>query len=67
MKGQIVFDVVYNPPQTKLLKEATQAGCQTISGLEMFLNQAVVQFELWTRKKAPIAVMEKVLLEQLKI
>jgi shikimate dehydrogenase len=63
----IVFDVVYNPPQTKLLKEAAQAGCQAISGLEMFINQAVIQFELWTGEKAPVAVMERVLLEQLKL
>jgi len=62
-KGLLVFDIVYNPPQTKLLKEAKSIGCDTISGIEMFINQAVVQFELWTAKKAPEAVMRKVVLD----
>lgn len=60
-----VFDVVYNPPRTKLLQDAEAAGCTTISGIEMFINQAVVQFELWTGEKAPEAVMRKVLLDHL--
>ena len=63
--GLLVFDVVYNPPKTRLLKDAQHAGCMTISGLEMFINQAIVQFELWTGEKAPVEVMKKVLLEQL--
>jgi shikimate dehydrogenase len=63
--GLLVFDVVYNPPQTTLLKDAQKAGCMTVSGLEMFINQAIVQFELWTGKKAPVGTMRKVLLEQL--
>lgn len=62
-KGLLVFDIVYNPPQTQLLKEAKSIGCDTISGIEMFINQAVVQFELWTAKKAPEAVMRKVVLD----
>lgn len=60
-----VFDVVYNPPRTTLLQDAEAAGCTTISGIEMFINQAVVQFELWTGEKAPEALMRKVLLEHL--
>lgn len=63
--GLLVFDVVYNPPQTTLLKDAQKTGCMTVSGLEMFINQAIVQFELWTGEKAPVDVMKKVLLEQL--
>jgi len=66
-KGMVVFDVVYNPPKTRLLLEAERAGCTIISGLEMFINQAVVQFELWTDHKAPEAVMRKVVLENLGI
>ena len=62
--GLLVFDVVYNPPQTTLLKDAQRAGCVTVSGLEMFINQAIVQFELWTGEKAPVDAMKKVLLEQ---
>lgn len=63
--GLLVFDVVYNPPQTTLLKDAQKAGCRTISGLEMFINQAIVQFELWTGEKAPVDAMKKVLLAKL--
>ena len=56
-----VMDIVYNPRETKLLREAKAAGCRTISGLEMFLNQAVLQFELWTNQPAPTDVMRQVL------
>jgi len=63
--GLLVFDVVYSPPQTTLLKDAQKAGCTTISGLDMFINQALVQFELWTGEKAPEEVMKKILLEHL--
>ncbi len=56
-----VMDIVYNPRETKLLREAKAAGCRTIQGLEMFLNQAVQQFELWTNQPAPVDVMRHVL------
>src|SRR5262249_49781992 len=56
-----VMDIVYNPRQTRLLKDAKRAGCKTIAGLEMFLNQAVTQFELWTHRPAPVEVMREVL------
>jgi shikimate dehydrogenase len=56
-----VMDIVYNPLDTKLLTDARTAGCRTIRGIEMFLNQAVGQFELWTKQKAPADVMRKVL------
>ena len=56
-----VMDIVYNPLETRLLREAKAAGCRTIRGLEMFLNQAVAQFELWTRQPAPADVMRTVL------
>lgn len=64
-KGMVVFDSVYNPAETRLLKEAKEAGCETISGIELFLNQAVAQFELWTRQKAPREAMRQALLEKL--
>ena len=57
----IVMDVVYNPRETHLLIEARTAGCRTISGLEMFLYQAVAQFERWTGQSAPVQVMRAVL------
>ncbi|MBM4138466.1 MAG: shikimate dehydrogenase [Nitrospira sp.] len=59
--GLTVMDIVYNPRETRLLTEAKRAGCKTISGLEMFLNQAVTQFELWTNQPAPVDVMRAVL------
>ncbi|MBS0150143.1 MAG: shikimate dehydrogenase [Nitrospira sp.] len=59
--GLTVMDIVYNPRETQLLKDAKLAGCKTIPGLEMFLNQAVTQFELWTNQAAPVAVMRTVL------
>jgi shikimate dehydrogenase len=55
-----VFDAVYNPRRTKLLKDAKAAGCLTIEGIEMFLGQAYVQFELWTGHPAPRKVMRQV-------
>lgn len=55
------MDIVYNPRETQLLKDAKFAGCKTIPGLEMFLNQAVTQFELWTNQAAPVTVMRTVL------
>jgi shikimate dehydrogenase len=59
-EGIVVFDAVYNPRQTKLLQHAQEAGCRTIQGLEMFLGQAYVQFELWTGQQAPRDVMRRV-------
>jgi shikimate dehydrogenase len=60
-KNLVVFDIVYNPLKTKLLRDAQKAGCVTIAGIEMFLNQGIIQFELWTGHKAPVAVMRGVL------
>jgi len=56
----LVFDAVYNPMQTRLLREASAAGAPTISGVEMFVRQAVAQFELWTNIPAPIETMRGV-------
>lgn len=59
--GLAVMDIVYNPRITRLLADAQRAGCRTIPGLEMFLHQAVAQFELWTNRSAPVDVMRAVL------
>jgi shikimate dehydrogenase len=59
-KHLVVFDAVYNPRRTRLLKDAAAAGCRTIEGLEMFLGQAYVQFELWTGQTAPREIMRQV-------
>ena len=61
----LVFDVVYNPPETKLLQQAASAGAKTVSGVEMFVRQAVRQFELWTQRTAPAELMRAVVLKQL--
>jgi len=58
--GLIVFDAVYNPRRTRLLREAASSGCLVIEGMEMFLGQAMVQFELWTGKQAPMEAMRRV-------
>jgi shikimate dehydrogenase len=59
--GLTVMDIVYNPRDTRLLKDAKAAGCRVIPGLEMFLHQAAAQFELWTNQTAPTDVMRAVL------
>jgi shikimate dehydrogenase len=59
--GLAVMDIVYNPLETRLLREAKAAGCRTVRGVEMFLNQAAAQFELWTGQAAPTDVMRSVL------
>lgn len=61
-KNQVVFDVVYSPLQTRLLKDAGSVGAKTILGTEMLLNQAFAQFELFTKKEAPQKAMQKALM-----
>lgn len=60
-KGLTVMDIVYNPRETRLLKDAKAAGCTVIPGLEMFLHQAAAQFELWVNRPAPTDVMRTIL------
>lgn len=62
---QAVMDIVYAPLETKLLREAKEAGCKTVNGTAMLLYQGVAQFELWTGQKAPIDVMRESLLSSL--
>lgn len=61
----IVMDIVYAPLETRLLREAKEAGCQTINGLAMLLYQGVAQFELWTGRPAPVEIMRQQLLSAL--
>jgi shikimate dehydrogenase len=63
--GLLVMDIVYAPLKTRLLKDAEKIGCRTISGLSMFIHQAVFQFELWTKSPAPLAVMKQSLMDSL--
>lgn len=63
--GLTVFDIVYNPLKTRLLQEAEALGCKVVPGVEMFVQQAVAQFELWTRTSAPVELMRQVVLSSL--
>jgi shikimate dehydrogenase len=60
-KNQIVFDIVYSPSETKLLKEAKKKGAKIIYGKEMLLYQGTAQFEIFTGHKAPVEVMRRAL------
>jgi len=56
-----VFDAVYNPAVTRLLSEAEACGCKTVSGVEMFVRQAMGQFEAWTGRRPPHDLMAEVI------
>ena len=62
----LVYDVVYNPIETKLLKEAKLAGAGTIGGLDMLVGQGAIAFELWMGEKAPVEVMKIAAVEALR-
>jgi shikimate dehydrogenase len=62
---QVVFDVVYTPLETRLLTDAKSRGLKTISGVEMFINQAALQFEHFTGMDAPVDVMRRVVMDHL--
>lgn len=63
--GEIVFDMVYNPLETLLIRRAREQGKQVIPGVKMFIEQAVRQFEIWTGESAPRAAMETAALDAL--
>jgi 3-dehydroquinate dehydratase/shikimate dehydrogenase len=59
--AMIVFDTVYNPESTLLLKEARSHGCRIVTGVEMFIRQAALQFLLFTGQEAPEELMRETL------
>jgi 3-dehydroquinate dehydratase/shikimate dehydrogenase len=63
--GRIVYDLVYNPMETRLLKEASAAGCETIGGLDMLVAQAEDQSEWWIGKRPPAGLMKAAALASL--
>jgi 3-dehydroquinate dehydratase/shikimate dehydrogenase len=63
--ADVVFDMVYNPMETVLVKKAREQGKSVVPGLDMFIEQAVRQFEIWTGETAPRVVMQKAALEAL--
>lgn len=64
--GSAVLDLVYNPPRTKLLREAEKAGARAISGVEVLVYQGAESFKLWTGRDAPIKIMREAALKALK-
>lgn len=62
--ADVVFDLVYNPLETTLLKHSAEEGKVTISGIEMFVEQAAAQFRIWTGLEAPYEVMRNAVLER---
>ena len=63
--AELVFDIVYNPLETVLLRDAREQGKETVGGLEMFVEQAAAQFEIWTGDEAPRKLMRQAVLEVL--
>lgn len=63
--GLLVFDLVYNPPQTRLLADAKVAGAKTLSGVEMLVYQGAEAFRLWTGVEPPEALMLSVVKQRL--
>ncbi len=64
-QGITVVDIIYNPPETPLLKAARERRCKTVNGLGMLVHQGAVAFEIWTGKRAPVETMKKVLQREL--
>jgi 3-dehydroquinate dehydratase / shikimate dehydrogenase len=68
IKARYVFEMIYDPPETRLMKLAKAAGAEVIPGVEMFVHQAARQFEIWTGKPAPwdemLRVVSKILEER---
>ena len=62
----LVFDLVYRPLQTKLLRVAAEKGIRTVSGVEMFVAQGIAQWELWMKRRAPEEEMRRAVLGALK-
>jgi len=58
-KGMVVMDIVYEPLQTRLLREAKEKGCVTVDGLEMLIRQGMAQFEIWTGRRLKIGEIRK--------
>jgi 3-dehydroquinate dehydratase/shikimate dehydrogenase len=65
LTGRYVYDLIYNPQATRLLRDAASLGCQTIGGLDMLVAQAREQFQWWTGWKPPAGVMKEAALKRL--
>ncbi len=58
--GLVVMDCIYTPEQTLLVKEARTRGCHVLTGVDMFVRQAALQFQLFTGKEPPLELMRTV-------
>jgi 3-dehydroquinate dehydratase/shikimate dehydrogenase len=65
LRARYVFEMIYNPVETKLVKMARAKGIQVIPGSEMFVHQGARQFEIWTGKPAPVEEMHRAVLHAL--
>jgi 3-dehydroquinate dehydratase/shikimate dehydrogenase len=65
--ARVAYDLVYNPAETRFLREARTAGCRTLGGLSMLVAQAAEQFTLWTGLQAPADVMRAAAEERLAV
>jgi 3-dehydroquinate dehydratase / shikimate dehydrogenase len=63
--ADVVFDMVYNPMETMLIRRARDMGKEVVPGIDMFIEQAIQQFEIWTNESAPRTVMQRAALEAL--
>ncbi len=63
---RLVFDTIYRPLKTKLLRLAEKRGIGTVSGIEMFIAQGTAQWEIWTEQRAPAALMRRAVLKALR-
>ena len=59
--SMVVFDTVYNPESTLLVKDARERSCRVVTGVDMFVRQAAIQFQHFTGQPAPTAVMRDAL------
>jgi shikimate dehydrogenase len=60
-----VMDIIYNPLETKLAKDAKAVGAKVVSGIEMLVHQGAASFEIWTNHSAPVKVMKQAVLNKL--
>jgi 3-dehydroquinate dehydratase/shikimate dehydrogenase len=66
LNARVVFDLVYNPVETTLLRLARRRGCRPVPGWQMLVEQGAAQFEIWTGLRAPLAVMRRAVLRGLR-
>ena len=65
VERHVIFDVIYNPMETRMLRQARESGARTINGVPMFVRQGAEQFRLWTGVEPPLEVMTRVVEERL--